>query len=413
MEPDKRQFTRNRATIAMLRFAALLITMIPAGLVTAAEGTSQSNIEIIGSLQTDYIQDFKRVDGNWDDTLRPSKIPTQEGQFGDDGQAILSVRQTGMGVRFAVPAGAHEIKGLFYFNLFGSGANEGETTFHLSRAYAEWGPLLAGYFDTVFMDVDIFPNVVDYWGPPGMVYVKNPQIRWTALANDRYRFAVALEKPSDDIDPGQIRDFDPVLGENLQSDEEIPDLTAHLRMKGDWGHVQAAALFRRIGFETAGTPDNEPSGDEFGWGVNVTSAINLLGGDDQLLVGAVYGEGIASYMNDGGTDLAANGTFAAPEPTPVELLGVSAYYNHQWNDRWTSAIGYSRTEVNNTDLQSDDAFKFGAYASANLLFNPAEHVLIGAEALWGQREDKNGQSGDDVRIQFTVRYSFTTVVLTH
>jgi DcaP outer membrane protein len=396
----------------LLRFVSWLIPLIPMGLAFAAEDTSQSNIEVIGSLQTDYIQDFKRVDGNWDDTLRPSKIPTQEGQFGADGQAIIGVRQSGMGVRFAVPAGAHELKGLFYFDLFGSGANEGETTFHLSRAYAEWGSLLAGYFYTSFMDVDISPNVIDYWGPPGMVYVKNPQLRWTALDDDRYRIAVAIERPSDDIDPGQIRDFDPVLGENLQSDEEIPDLTAQFRMKGDWGHLQTAALFRRIGFETAGTPNNEPSGDEFGWGVNVTSAINLFGGDDQLLVGVVYGEGIASYMNDGGTDLSANGTFAAPEPTTVELLGVSAYYNHQWNERWTSAIGYSRTEVNNTDLQSDDAFKFGAYASANLLFSPDEHVLIGAEALWGQREDKNGQNGDDVRIQFTVRYSFTTVVLT-
>jgi len=96
----------------------------------------------------------------------------------------------------------------------------------------------------------------------------------------------------------------------------------------------------------------------------------------------------------------------------VDLLGVSAYYNHQWNERWTSAIGYSFTEVNNTSLQSDDAFKRGAYASANLLFSPEEHVLIGAEALWGEREDKHGANGYDVCVQFTVRYSFTTVVVT-
>jgi hypothetical protein len=29
------------------------------------------------------------------------------------------------------------------------------------------------------MDGDIFPNVVDYWGPAGMVFVRTPQIRLT------------------------------------------------------------------------------------------------------------------------------------------------------------------------------------------------------------------------------------------
>ena len=31
---------------------------------------------------------------------------------------------------------------------------------------------------------------------------------------------------------------------------------------------------------------------------------------------------------------------------------------------------------------------------------------MGAEILWGKREDFNGNTGDDNRIQFSLKYSF-------
>ena len=29
------------------------------------------------------------------------------------------------------------------------------------------------------MDIDTFPNAIDYWGPNGMIFVRTPQIRYT------------------------------------------------------------------------------------------------------------------------------------------------------------------------------------------------------------------------------------------
>ena len=55
------------------------------------------------------------------------------------------------------------------------------------------------------MDIDVFPNTIDYWGPSGMVFLRNPQIRWTPVSGSN-SFAVAIEKPGNDIDPGQIRE---------------------------------------------------------------------------------------------------------------------------------------------------------------------------------------------------------------
>src|SRR5262249_28614404 len=154
------------------------------------------------------------------------------------------------------------------------------------------------------MDGDIFPNTIDYWGPPGMVFLRNPQLRytWTTGAST---FAVALEKPGNDIDPGGIRTLEPLLGFTFQGDQEAPDLTAHWRYEGSWGHGQGAGILRSVGYEAVGTAGNEPKGTETGWGFNITSNIKVLQ-KDVIHLGIVTGEGIASYMNDGGVDLGPN-----------------------------------------------------------------------------------------------------------
>ena len=384
---------------------------------SSSAGESSGSFEIYGFAQVDYIQDFKRVDPAWDATLRPSKIPTVDGIFGDDGQGIISVRQSRFGVRATQPVGGRDLFVRFEFDLFGVGGDAGQTTFRLRHAYGEWGPILAGQTNSLFMDGDTFPNTVDYWGPNGMVFLRNPQIRYTYKTGAN-QFAIAIEQPSNDIDPGNVRLIDSDIASSLQGDEELPDLTAQWRYTGDWGHVQAAGILRRVGFETAGTPNNEPSDSKVGWGINLTSNIKVFE-KDVIHLGAVYGEGIASYMNDGGTDLAPEADVLGPPTTPgvpniglrgdvVPLLGLMAYYDHYWNDQFSSSIGYSRVQVDNTNFQEASAFQTAQYASVNLLYTPSDKILMGGEFLWGSREDKDGEEGEDYRLQLTFKYNFSS-----
>ena len=389
----------------------------PGSFASAPADAPGGSFEIYGFAQVDYIQDFKRVHPDWDATLRPSKIPTVSGIYGDDGQSIISVRQSRFGVRATQPISGRDLFVRFEFDLFGVGGDAGQTTFRLRHAYGEWGPILAGQTNSLFMDGDTFPNTVDYWGPNGMVFLRNPQIRYTYKSGPN-QFAIALEQPSNDIDPGNVRLLDSDIAASLQGDEEIPDLTAQWRHTGDWGHFQAAGILRRVGFETAGTPNNEPSDSKMGWGINLTSNIKVFE-KDVIHLGAVYGEGIASYMNDGGTDLAPE---ADPAVTPpivgvpppglrgdvVPLLGLMAYYDHYWNSQFSSSIGYSRVQVDNTNFQEPTAFQTAQYASVNLLYTPSDKILMGGEFLWGSREDKDGAEGEDYRVQFTFKYNFSS-----
>ena len=393
---------------------SITVALLAAGIaqpVWAAD--TDHSFEIYGFAQADYIQDFSgRMDPSWEDAFRPSKIDTAD-NFGTSGQTAISVKQSRFGVKGSMPTGdSTPITFKFEFDLFGTGADAGQTTMRLRHMYGEWGPLLAGQTHTLFMDIDTFPNVIDYWGPPGMAFVRLPQIRYTPLRSDHDSFAIALERPGNDIDPGNVRLAEGWESSQIQNDEKYPDFTAQWHHTGDWGHFQLAGILRRVGYEYRATSaDPWQKGNDTGWGVNVSGTINTIG-KDKFLLSALHGDGIANYMNDGGMDLAPQVVSPAPNlkvtGQAVPLTGIMAYYDHYWSDGWSSSIGYSYTSVDNTNFQAPNAFHKGDYASVNLLAYPAKNVMIGGEFLWGKRIDNDGTSGDDTRLQFTVKYNFSS-----
>jgi hypothetical protein len=401
----------NRRPAALGSAVALAL-----GCATAAPALAEDagrDFEIYGFAQADFIQDFDgRLDPDWDDAFRPSKIGIDE-QFGSDGQSSISVKQSRFGVKGSMPTGegGTPLTFKFEFDLFGTGADAGQTTFRLRHAYGEWGPLLAGQTNTLFMDGDVFPNTIDYWGPAGMVFYRNVQLRYTPFKSENSHFSIAVERPGNDIDSGNLRLIEGFENLQVQNDETLPDLTAQYRYGGDWGHLQFAGILRKVGFEVRqSSADRWSSGSETGWGINVGSSINTIG-SDKILLQFVYGEGIASYMNDGGMDLAPTATFGGDTVTNVEaeaipLTGVVAYYDHYWTPKWSSSIGYSYTEVDNTNFQAADTFNKGEYASVNLLHFPGENLMLGGEFLYGRRTNNDGADGDDMRFQFTVKYNF-------
>jgi hypothetical protein len=258
----------------------------------------------------------------------------------------------------------------------------------------------------LFMDADLFPNVVDYWGPPGMAFIRNPQLRRTWDMGEN-KFALALEHPSGDIDTGQIREFDPNLGANIVADNKVPDLTAQFHVVKPWGHFQVAGVARRLGYETMGTPGNQPHGNEMGAGADVSLVLKNLK-SNKIMLGGVFGNGVANYMNDGGMDLAPDQSVSGPQAKAVPLQAFSAYIDHTWNEKFSSSAGYARTQVTNTSLQTADAFRSGEYASVNLVYYPTKKVFFAAEGLYGRRVDNGGNSGEDSRVQISAHYDFSS-----
>jgi hypothetical protein len=368
-------------------------------------GTADGRLEIYGQAMLDAIYDAKTVDPLWAATLRPSTIPVNCPPDGNDagcgkhGITTFSARQSTFGVKGFFPTDHGDIKTQFEFDLFGSGADAGRTAFRLKQAWGSWGAFLGGYTNTLFMDADVFPNTIDFWGPTGMIYLLDPQLRWTIHDADGTKFAVAFEVPGDAIDIGKVANLLPEL--SLETKAKYPDITAQWRLDGDWGHVQVAAVARWISYDNPATPNFRPANTLFGGGGNFSGRFNF--GEDALMAQFAYGRGIASFSNDCCYDLGPNEQLRAKT---LPLFDWLVYYDHYWSDKWSSSIGYSQNTQTNSAGQFDTEQHRGSYASVNLLYKPLQNVLVGAEVLWGERENKDGKTGSDDRIQFSTKVSF-------
>ena len=248
----------------------LVLLASPQTVVTAQSGSP--SISVYGFVMLDAGYNFDQIHPNWTDVVRPSKLPSFENQYAPDGNMFFGVRQTRLGVKGNVPTPIGELKTTFEFELFGTGVDEGQTTFRLRHAYGELGRFGAGQTWSPFMDIDVFPNSVEYWGPVGMVFFRNLQVRWMPIQGDS-RMTIALERPGASADQGvysgriELQDVKPRFA--------YPDLSAEYRYGRKWGYVELAGLVRRIEWEDQGTDNFALSGDATGWGVNLSSNLNL------------------------------------------------------------------------------------------------------------------------------------------
>jgi hypothetical protein len=90
----------------------------------------------------------------------------------------------------------------------------------------------------------------------------------------------------------------------------------------------------------------------------------------------------------------------------IPNYGMTLGYVHGWSARLKSSFTYCCVEIDNQDAQADDSLKATEYSSANLVWDMNSHWMIGVEALWGKRKDKDDTRADDYRMQFTSRFSF-------
>ena len=264
------------------------------------------SFEIYGFAMLDIGHDFKQINPNWSDTLRVTRLPSFEDQFGRDHNTFAGVRQSRLGVRSSTPTALGELKTQFEFELFGTGVDEGQTTFRLRHAYGELGAFGAGQTWSPFMDPDVFPNSLEYWGPTGMVFFRNVQVRWMPVKGE-HAVTLALERPGASGDQGIYADR--IELQNIKARFPLPDFSgsykylARLGLRARRRHAPADQVGRRarrpvrpLGrrHRLGPEPELEPQGKK----------------DDTIRLQFVFGEGIQNYMNDSPVDIGIVNNFA-------------------------------------------------------------------------------------------------------
>ncbi len=390
-----------------MKTKSLLVLLFGFLVTTASAQNSGTKLDIYGFVMTDAGYEFFTQDPNWYDVMRPTKLPSFKGEYEPDGKTYFSVRQTRFGVKSSTPTSLGEFKTQFEFELFGTGVDAGQTTFRLRHAYGELGKFGAGQYWSPFMDIDVFPNSLEYWGPSGMVFFRNIQVRYMPIQGQS-KLTFALEKPGASGDGGIYSDRIEV--QDIKPQFYLPDFSAEYRYGDKFGYVEVAGILRSIKWVDTREDTLSLDGSALGWGVNLSSNLNVTKNDVLRLQG-IYGEGVENYMNDAPADIGLEPSTGDPnrpvKGVPLPVYGIVAFLDHTWSKYFTSSVGYSLVNIDNTDGQSGTAFKKGQYALANLLYYPVSNMMAGVEYQWIQRDNKNGFKSKDMKVQFSFKWNFS------
>jgi hypothetical protein len=243
-----------------------------------------------------------------------------------------------------------------------------------------------------------------------MLFFRNVMVWWRPIEKaNGTRFTLALERPGASGDAGVLSDR--VELQNVTPRFPAPDITSEYRWGAGFGYVELAGIVRWMSWDDQLPDTLDLSGTATGWGAALSSNIKAGSRTTFRLMG-IYGAGVENYFNDAPVDVGAKFNLGN-RVTPVtgEALpdfGMSAYVDHNWNSHFSSTLGYSRVDIDNSDAQASNAFKSGQYASTNLLWTPVPNVMMGGEFQWAHR-DNNGNDFhfDDYRLQFSFKYSFS------
>jgi hypothetical protein len=377
------------------------------------QGAAAPSLEVYGFAMLDIGHNFKQINPNWFDTLRVTRLPSFEDEFCCDNNTFAGVRQSRLGVRTTTPTSLGDLKTTFEFELFGTGVDEGQTTFRLRHAYGEVGKFGAGQYWSPFMDPDVFPNSLEYWGPTGMVFFRNVQFRWYAWSNEKSNLVLALERPGASGDQGVYADRIELDG--IRARFPLPDLSGAYKLTQNWGYVRVAGIVRSIKWDDTLDDQFELGGSATGWGLNLSSNLKA-GAKDVIRLQYVFGEGIQNYMNDSPVDIGVEDNFQN-SVTPfvgkaIPIQGLVAFVDHTFNPKYSTTVGYSWQKNDNTNSQAANAFRVGHYFLGNLLYYPVPNVMLGGELQWGRRENfgdafTDGFTSDGLKLQFSFKYNFS------
>ena len=253
---------------------------------------------------------------------------------------------------------------------------------------------LVGEAFSTFRDTQIFPEMFDLQGPNAWSRLFNGMLRWSWQLDEPKKWiaTVALEDPDSDISNG-----------NDQT--ELPDGIVRIDFNGEQHHFMGAFVGRQLkGTDTTGSGKDRA----FAYGLNFSGKIGIPNLPDTIKFQGFYGSGIGRYIND--LD-AAGGQDAVYDDGNRKLKLLESYggfgaYQHWWTDRWRSTAVFGYVRIDNRGIQPGTAFKSSYYGLANMIYSPFKHYDIGLEYNWGQRKNKNGDTGHASRLMLSAKWHF-------
>ncbi len=391
-------------------------TVSPATVVTAGDfkgsfklpGTDTS-FSIFGYVKGDVIVSSRSAGGQnaiGDQFLVPSAIPVgPTAGANEKNQTTFTARQSRLGVRSSTPTSYGPLSTLLEVDFYGPGLGGGQTLAgsagdelvsnrnapSLRHAYGTLGNLGVGQFWTAFENQAAIPDILDFGGPVGIIFIRQTQVRWTQPFQGG-NWEVSLENPETAIanDAALLR----------PDDDRYPDIVGRVNLlKTSSGDFWGSVLVRNIRIDQPGATDNQwGAALQLGGIIPITSA----GRDDFRFV-INYGNVVGRYQELG---FFPDGILVNNQIELSDVVSGFVSYRHFWSPNWRSNLVLSASYADHPGGTAGTINKEARSAHLNLIWSSIASVNLGVEYIYGYRRTQNGFSGNLNRLQFSGQYSF-------
>ena len=147
-------------------------------------------IKLGGFIKTDAFYDTNQA-GTYYGAYVPSSFPSSDQPHSQN--ATVTARASRFFTEFRQPVhqGEGTVKGVLEYDFLG---NYERTSLRMRQFYAQYKNVLAGQAWSAFADPDAFPDTLEFEGPPGMIAMRQPQIRYTQPLGKRNSIGISVER---------------------------------------------------------------------------------------------------------------------------------------------------------------------------------------------------------------------------
>ncbi|WGL16492.1 DcaP family trimeric outer membrane transporter [Microbulbifer bruguierae] len=364
-----------------------------------------TNIQIGGyikldSLFSDYSDGSSATAAIGEDFLVASTIPVG-GESGDI-HYHAHAKSTRLFIKSSTESGAGTINTHLEIDAMAGGQGDERISNsyaqRLRHAYVDWQmdenrSLLAGQTWSTFFNVGALPEGLDFVGPVGTIFERQPQLRYShKVGSGQIQFAA--ENPATTLYNG---------AENPYDDNRTPDIV--LRYNNSVGDLSysVASMSRELAYENGADEDSRR-----GYAISLAGKMPI--GKDDIRFMYSYGNALGRYL--GLNSYRAGIIDVDGDIELIDQHGGFIALRHFWSEEWRSNLVLSATAADNPGFVSDMTPSAYQSAQLNLMYSPMPKLSLGGEYIFARKEVENASglladdSGDLQRLQFSVKYVF-------
>ena len=374
---------------------AVAIGLSYSGIASAIEVSERTDVNVSGKIVGAVIADSD-VSGMGVNNL-PNAL------FGKSDEANIAIDTTLTRLNFGTTTQFENDETVNSFLSFDfANSNNGKMDLRIREAYINWqignGSLLVGQTWSTLMDLNRFPDTLLEPTLSGVVFTRQPMIRWSQSLGD-FRYDIALESGSNRVETDNSET-------DLDNTTDIPDFVFGLQTSTEDYWLRAAGVINHI---TTSIKKDSSQGTESqsfndtGWGVQLSGGIKFNEKDHFQV----------SYFTSRGNDryvlgVSQTGPLFSEDTNEFHLRESQALWTaigHSWTKTLKSTFGYGIWSAEEFDWQND-TFTETQFALANLKWTARENLTLGMEYNYTTYDRSESDSRDNHRLIFAVDYLF-------